>query len=208
MNTFNDKSYDNDFRYLTYREMIYSVKDSIDSGSVLEIGVGNHLVSDHLKSCGYDVTTFDIDKNLKPDVVGDLRNIQDFFNPDSFDVIIAGQVLEHIPFDLFIPVLHELKKISRNKVIISIPDIRPYFQILFHTPFFQRFFGKEYISLHFKIPRNRHSVVGVGHHFWEIGSMGITPKNILDELHKVFSSVQVKISILDRMHVFYILGDN
>ena len=53
---------------------------------MLEIGVGNRTVSNYLKENGVDITTFDFDKELKPDIVGDVRDMKGI-KDNSFDVV-------------------------------------------------------------------------------------------------------------------------
>ena len=63
---------------------------------VLEIGCGDGWVERHLKRRGVqDVTTIDI--NAPATVVGDIREWESLgLKPQSFDVIIAFEVLEHV----------------------------------------------------------------------------------------------------------------
>ena len=80
---------------------------------MLEIGVGNRTVSNYLKENGVDITTFDFDKELKPDIVGDVRDMKGI-KENSFDVIMACEVLEHIPFDDVEYALKELHLFARK----------------------------------------------------------------------------------------------
>ncbi len=109
--------------------------------SILEIGPGNGFVSSFLRSAGYCVTTFDINKSLDPDVVGNVIDIRKFFTEKSFDLILCAEVLEHLPFDYIEDILRQLKSISRKWVIISLPntiriliDLQVYFKIPYVKP--------------------------------------------------------------------------
>lgn len=109
--------------------------------SVLEIGVGNGFVSHFLKSAGIEVITFDINSNLNPDVIGNLIEIDQYFQPKSFDLILCAEVLEHIPFEYFEVILKKFKTISRMNVVITLPrrhrillDFRAYIKIPFIKP--------------------------------------------------------------------------
>ena len=88
--------------------------------TVLEIGVGNGLVANYLKQTGYKVTTCDFDKRLKPDVVADIRDLG-AIKDDSHDVVIACEILEHIPFSDVPTAVAELARIAKQRVIISVP---------------------------------------------------------------------------------------
>ena len=77
---------------------------------ILEIGIGNKLVSSTLKNyC--EVVTADIDKSLEPDYVLDISNSKDFnqFSDNSFDLIIICEVLEHVPYTNIDSILKSLR---------------------------------------------------------------------------------------------------
>jgi len=46
-------------------------------------------------------TTFDINTNLNPDVVGDVRNLKTYFKPETFDLIIADPPYETSDFEKY-----------------------------------------------------------------------------------------------------------
>ena len=79
--------------------------------------------------------------NLSPDVIGNLIEIDQYFQPKSFDLILCAEVLEHIPFEYFEPILKKFKAISRENVVITLPrkhrillDFRSYIKIPFIRP--------------------------------------------------------------------------
>ena len=41
-------------------------------------------------------TTLDIEKKHSPEVLGDVREVEKFFSPRTFDAVIALEVLEHV----------------------------------------------------------------------------------------------------------------
>lgn len=65
------------------------LKLSLNPGELLEvgIGIGNGFVSRYLRDRGVNVTTLDIDKDLKPDVVGAVLDIP--FPKASFQVVMC-----------------------------------------------------------------------------------------------------------------------
>jgi 2-polyprenyl-3-methyl-5-hydroxy-6-metoxy-1,4-benzoquinol methylase len=64
--------------------------------SILEVGIGYGSFSDKLKKKGYRVTTLDID-NPKADIVGDINDWRSLkIKPNSFDAVIALEVIEHV----------------------------------------------------------------------------------------------------------------
>lgn len=94
---------------------------NLNPENVLEIGIGNGFVSTFLKKSGFNVTTFDINSNLNPDITGNIVDLDKFFNNNSFDLILCAEVLEHLPFKYFEQVLRKLNKISCKYVIITLP---------------------------------------------------------------------------------------
>jgi len=45
--------------------------------------------------------TFDINPDLNPDVIGDIRNIKEIFEKDQFDLVIADPPYERKDFDIY-----------------------------------------------------------------------------------------------------------
>lgn len=70
-----------------------------------------------LKEVGVNVYTFDFNNALEPDFCGDVANITEVL-PEDFkvDVILCCEVLEHLPYENFEPMLNQLNNIVRKKV--------------------------------------------------------------------------------------------
>lgn len=94
---------------------------SLRPGKILEIGPGNGFVSGYFRAAGYQVTTFDINANLKPDVVGNIVEIDRFFAEKAFDLILCAEVLEHLPFEHFDTILAKFRSLTNNHVVITLP---------------------------------------------------------------------------------------
>jgi hypothetical protein len=101
---------------------IYQINDTISLSPkrVLLIGVGNGVVPYHLKNIGYDVKTIDFDRRLKPDIVGDVKDISKLVKNEKFDVIICAHVLEHLPFEHFNDILECFSKTAKY-VVLQLP---------------------------------------------------------------------------------------
>lgn len=126
-NKFFNPGYINHARWESYWAQLDETLKA-DPKTVLEIGRGSGVVSTILKGMGINVATVDIDKDLKPDTVADVRKLP--FSKDSFDCVICCQVLEHLPFREFKKSLKELKRVSRGTIIISLPEpFTTYFRI-------------------------------------------------------------------------------
>jgi 2-polyprenyl-3-methyl-5-hydroxy-6-metoxy-1,4-benzoquinol methylase len=115
---YSKEGYNNLLRFLSYQHQIELITN-LKPKNVLEIGVGNKLVSNQLKSMGLKVTTCDFDPKLKPDFIGDIRNLP--FKKNEFDLVVAFEVLEHLPFSDFDKALFEMQRVSKKNCIISLP---------------------------------------------------------------------------------------
>lgn len=87
---------------------------------ILEIGIGNGTVSDFLRKRKLKIKTFDNDKRLKPDIIGDVRQIK--FAKNSFHIVLCAEVLEHLDFSEFEKILEKLNLITKDFLILSLPE--------------------------------------------------------------------------------------
>ena len=110
--------YDNPNRFASYWHQIDET--SRLGGRVIEIGIGNGTVAAVLRARGLEVTTVDIDPDLDPDVVADIRELP--FPDDAFDTALAAEVLEHLPWETVSIAMGELMRIARRGVVISVPN--------------------------------------------------------------------------------------
>lgn len=65
--------------------------------NVLTIGSGgniNELLEEYGKKNGFQITSFDIDEERNPDIVGDLHTYD--FGENMFDTVVLSEVLEHL----------------------------------------------------------------------------------------------------------------
>jgi hypothetical protein len=163
--------YDKLHRWISYW---YQAQSVIRSGArdVLELGCGGKVFSNYLRQrLGLSVTTFDFDPALEPDVIGDVRSLADYFQPGSFDAVCAFQILEHLPFENFAPILTQMASISRRSVLISLPHWGYFVQLRFWLKRWQFVFGR-------KITRPFHWEYD-GQHYWEIGVRGHSLRSVL-----------------------------
>jgi hypothetical protein len=107
-------------RFVHYYQQIASVL-RLSPRSVLEVGPGDHTVTDFLRRKGIKVETLDGDPNLHPTYLGDLRG--DFSIPRRYDVVLASEVLEHMSFRWFSPVLDRLARLLEpgGHLLLSLP---------------------------------------------------------------------------------------
>lgn len=150
-------------RWASYWHQMREVT-SLTPASVLEVGVGTGVVAATLRGWGIAVKTLDIDASLSPDVLGSVTAIP---LPDgSVDVALAGQVLEHLPWEEVGTALREMRRVSRKGIVVSVPDRRH--TLLFCSLQFPLFGRREFAV---RIPtRKPHRFDG--QHHWELGVPG------------------------------------
>ncbi len=116
-------------RYLSrvrWMSFVYQVATLSDlrPSRIAEIGIGPGVVGDMIKAtypdCGY--TAIDIDPALRPDVAADVTALP--FADGAFDAVFCCQVLEHLPYDRFVPALTELKRIV-TRLVVSLCRMNP-----------------------------------------------------------------------------------
>lgn len=88
-----------------------------------ELGPGAGLLTYMLRQSEKVVTTGDINPRLQPCRVCSLPNLP--FSSRSFDVSMCFEVLEHLPFEMLESSLRDLGRLSKLKVLISLPNQGP-----------------------------------------------------------------------------------
>lgn len=168
--------------------------------SILEIGVGTNLLSSYLKARNFKVKTCDFDSHLKPDVVADVRDLP--FKKNSFDVVVSFEVLEHLPFKYFKTCLLELKRCSKNKIIISLPYASfNIFGSLKFLPFVaEKFFLCRINAFSF----SKHKFKGA--HYWEIGKKNYSLRRIRKKIKSAGLKIEEEFSDKQNpSHYFFVL---
>jgi SAM-dependent methyltransferase len=149
---------------------------------VLEIGPGPGVVTHALRTCGVEVLTLDIEPSLKPDILASVTEIP--LSDNDVDVILCCQMLEHLPFERFIPALKELRRVARTGGVISLPDITPGYFVRASLPIIHRVTWSAS-----RTKRNPPAVPPNGRyegdgHFWEIGVEGTQPEQVREAIQQ------------------------
>lgn len=126
-----------------------------------------------LRHFDIDVTTFDIDETLQPDVVGSVLDID--LQSESFDTVLCCEVVEHLPFDFFLQALSEIHRVSRRFVVLSLPDSTRYWRVQLKLPKIRIKWSKD-----IRLKPRPH--VFDGEHYWEIGKQGFPLKKICENI--------------------------
>ena len=168
--------------------------------TVLLIWVWDWIVADCIKKIGKDVTTFDFDKALNPDIIWDVTKIDEIITK-NYDIVVCCQVLEHIPFEKFESTIKKLSNIVNERLILSLPNrniwIKIFVPILRHIKFpIRRFWEKD-----FNINKEWNC-----EHYWEIDATGMYRlEKIKDIIKKYFRINDIYIPFNNTYHVFFIL---
>ena len=177
----------------------YQIKEALKSApkNILEIGAGDGVFGDHIKrNTTISYKSLDVAPDLNPDVVGDILSLP--FPDDSFDVIVAYEVLEHIPYENFEKALSEVARVSKKHAVISLPHFGPPIKFSIKIPFLPE------IKIALKLPYPKKHVFN-GQHYWEIGKKGYSPRKIKKVLEKHFEVIKDYVPFENQYHHFYIL---
>ena len=148
-------------RFASWWHQLHEIEIS-GCSRVLEVGVGTGFLRRELAHLlGVHVVSMDVDAELLPDVVGDVRNLP--FETDSFPATCALQVLEHLPWHEFKPALLELRRVASRLVLTSLPDRTPFYHIRAVLPLLPPF------EVNWSPPATRGAHSANPSHFWEIG---------------------------------------
>jgi ubiquinone/menaquinone biosynthesis C-methylase UbiE len=195
---YNFEKYTDRSRWMSYWHQVREIVSRPEITSVLEIGPGNGFLRQVLQVYRPDIKyhTIDIAADLNPDVVGSVTKMP--LEDDSYDVVCAFQVLEHIRYDDFEPAVAEMKRVAKQYVFISLPHFGPSVELWFKIPFLKR------IKFAAKIFFPKEHVFG-GQHYWEIGKKGYSVQKIRSVLVRYFNLIDEYVPFENQYHRFFIL---
>lgn len=121
--------------FIDWYRYFFLLKEVVNSSAadVLEIGAGSGIIKRCAEPIVKSYTVLDVNPELRPDVLADIRTHRPELI-EKFDCVIAADVLEHIPFSSITDGLSNIHSYLRNggKALITIPHRRSHF--LFMTP--------------------------------------------------------------------------
>ncbi|MXP40270.1 methyltransferase domain-containing protein [Altererythrobacter soli] len=170
--------------------------------SILEIGIGNGMVSDFFKKAGVPVTTADINPSLNPDLLAPLQELPQLMGARRVDVVVCCEVLEHMPLEELPRNIATLRSLGR-RLFLTLPNYRKTFGLggVLRLP---KVPPKPW-SLTFDLP-GRKALADA--HFWEVGSAPTCSNSaIVQELRKHYSAVSAGRFALNRYHRVYVAED-
>ncbi len=183
-------------RWASYYHQLEEVLE-LNPESILEAGAGDEVLRGYLvKNTHITHTSVDIAEDLHPDIMGSLEKLP---VPDnSYDMVCAFEVLEHIPFDKFETCIIEMKRVAKKNVLISVPHFGPSLRLNFKIPFFPE------IKIACKIPFPQEHHFN-GQHYWELGKKGYPVSRIKSILSKHFEIIKDFVPFDSQYHHFFIL---
>jgi 2-polyprenyl-3-methyl-5-hydroxy-6-metoxy-1,4-benzoquinol methylase len=200
-NLYNAQTYDELDRFVSYwnqKEAIVKLASRLESASILEIGKGNGFLSEYLKRHQFDIETFDSAPDLKPDYIGDIRSVSHIVKK-KFDIVCAFEVLEHIPYTDVPHILTELAALTKNYLVISLPQSRLYLSFWLKLNVVRPL--QVYLSLPFP---TEHTFDG--EHHWELGKWDYPISKFRILLEKHFIVQKEYTHPLNCYHRFFILA--
>jgi hypothetical protein len=183
-------------RFSSTQIQLTSVTDLGKSvASILEIGPGSGHFSSIMKGLDYSVKTADIKSQTNPDYLGDFRETE---IPEKFDMVVAFEMLQHLPYDDIPETLAKLADLSDKYVLISVPSRVHRLELSIEIPAMLAprrlgldwFRGKHSISTTWEWPRgkDRSKETWEGRadywnsHYWEIGRKSFPRSRFLTDI--------------------------
>lgn len=173
---------------------------------VAELGVGPGVVGDMMRAtypqCCY--VGVDIDPALEPDVCADVGALP--FPNGAFDAVFCCQVLEHLPFARFETALSELLRITSGRLVLSLPDVTPFFFLRMRGA--RRLWPALWRG--FDLPNLRPTSLRFedhGQHHWEIGRKGYPASRIIEALNRADGTLVDRFRMVERPYWRFFLID-
>jgi len=161
-------------------QLIYAM--SCEPRRILYVGKATGIAPYLLSQCpeGPKVITLDIEEKFEPDIVGSVLDIP--LEDLDVDVTVCGQVLEHLPFEDFMPALKEMRRVTRERLVLSLPDRRLFFGMRVKIPLLK-------FNWRFSLPKlppgqmpaDKFEKAG---HYWEVGHSGTEMKVIKQKIRE------------------------
>jgi SAM-dependent methyltransferase len=190
-------TYDTPERFISYWYQMKCVLD-FRPKDVLEIGGGSGFFQDGMRRRGVSVTVVDLDARLA-DIQADVRALP--FVDGQFDVVVAFQVLEHLPWHQFEPTLLELQRLARDALVLSLPDGGPYAKFSFRVSRYGQF--RVFLPLDRLFRKNHHYD---GQHYWEINRRGYAEHAVRRAIEKGGWKIILNRRLFENPgHRFYVL---
>ncbi len=185
---------------------IYQLRYAMASNphKILYVGKSHGVAPYLLTRCPGEpeVVTLDVDERYQPEILASVLDIP--FDDNSFDVTVCCQVLEHLPYESFVPALREMYRITREYLVLSLPDARLFFGVRIKIPLVNCQFQFNFPRL-FARPSHEKRLNETGHH-WEIEMKGTPFRKTKKAILESGWTIKKITSVYDRSyHTFFYL---
>ena len=102
--------------------------DRFRPSNVIELGCGRGTLTDELRARGVQACGFDLGEDVRTKW-GAVGNAVELPFRGKFDVVLALDILEHIPDDCQELLFRELRRITGRTLLLTVPTIRPYYRL-------------------------------------------------------------------------------
>ncbi|MBL0742216.1 class I SAM-dependent methyltransferase [Chryseolinea lacunae] len=196
--TYYDLNYNDKARFNSFWHQIDAAL-RLKPGKIMEIGTGSGVVKFVLQKSGTEVTTIDIDPNLGPDIVASVLSIP--LPDNSFDVALCCQVLEHLPYENFLPALKEIRRLVKGHLILSLPDLHRAYRFNLQAPLIGE------IKFLWTLPRWKPLEWKFdGEHYWNISNKNYPVSRIRNDIRNAGFSIENEFCVYEiSWHRFFIL---
>lgn len=165
---------------------------------VLEIGPGPGVLKTAAGLFGVHVETLDLASDLNPDHVGSITDMP--FKDNSFDVVCAFQVLEHLPYEKALEGYREMRRVSRGRLLISLPDAKLVWRYAGYIPKLGKF--DWLMTRPFAWPK-KHNFDG--EHYWEINKRDYPLNRIIEDITTGDSQIRTYRVRENPYHRFFVI---
>lgn len=191
-------------RWLSYVTQVTALKD-INPKRVAEIGIGPGVVGPMVKATypGCQYVSVDVDPTLRPEVCASVTDLP--FSDAAFDAIFCCQVLEHLPYELFVPAMTELRRVASRRVVISLPDESLFFYL--RARGLRRILPSLWKGISLPRPNpERHDFEAHGQHYWEIGKRDFPVGRVLADISRAGLVLNHHFRMIERpyWHFFFL----
>jgi len=109
---------------LTLRNAIEGCEDVLDVGCGKTNNMQRLAIKHSTGIDGYAPYLEEAKKHNLHDqyVLGDVRELEKYFKPGQFDTVLALDVIEHLPKEDGLRMMHSMEKIARRKVVLFTPS--------------------------------------------------------------------------------------
>lgn len=195
----------------SYRLQMQEMK-TLGVSRVLEIGPGEGFIANYMRTLGVFYDTMDITPNSHPTILGKLEDFDPSNHRERFDMVCAFQMLEHSPYECFVPNLRKMTEMSRQYVYISLPYSCVGFKFSLSFMLGQTKQWRKTFSFYWPLnnPNRKHREEYIKQypwavHYWEIGRKGFPLSRIKNDIQSVGLNI-LKTFHSDNPYHFFILA--